>query len=229
MALVPKNLYGIGISPLSISNKRDGLAEELVANKTIGLFGILSESEGPVISAEHISRCKLHLENFINKCTAENTIGKIYKINLNDELVRVITGSINLFDNEILIDCGKNNPFAFRFDIDFDVYAKDTDSHVDLDDIKVKIQFSLKKNEYIKNYFIEEKITDLNKLAYRVDYDNIPMNTVVTDDTEQLEPRETIGDTTYGFKVNTLEINVPENFDPNKINLIIHEVLLALI
>ena len=229
MALVPKNLYGIGISPLSISNKRDGLAEELVANKTIGLFGILSESEGPVISAEHISRCKLHLENFINKCTAENTIGKIYKINLNDELVRVITGSINLFDNEILIDCGKNNPFAFRFDIDFDVYAKDTDSHVDLDDIKVKIQFSLKKNEYIKNYFIEEKITDLNKLAYRVDYDNIPMNSVVTDDTEQLEPRETTGDITYGFKVNTLEINVPENFDPNKINLIIHEVLLALI
>ena len=229
MALVPKNLYGIGISPLSISNKRDGLAEELVANKTIGLFGILSESEGPVISAEHISRCKLHLENFINKCTAENTIGKIYKINLNDELVRVITGSINLFDNEILIDCGKNNPFAFRFDIDFDVYAKDTDSHVDLDDIKVKIQFSLKKNEYIKNYFIEEKITDLNKLAYRIDYDNIPMNTVVTDDTEQLEPRETTGDTTYGFKVNTLEIIVPENFDPNKINLIIHEVLLALI
>ena len=229
MALVPKNLYGIGISPLSISNKRDGLAEELVANKTIGLFGILSESEGPVISAEHISRCKLHLENFINKCTAENTIGKIYKINLNDELVRVITGSINLFDNEILIDCGKVNPFAFRFDIDFDVYAKDTDSHVDLDDIKVKIQFSLKKNEYIKNYFIEEKITDLNKLAYRVDYDNIPMNSVVTDDTEQLEPRETTGDTTYGFKVNTLEINVPENFDPNKINLIIHEVLLALI
>ena len=229
MALVPKNLYGIGISPLSISNKRDGLAEELVANKTIGLFGILSESEGPVISAEHISRCKLHLENFINKCTAENTIGKIYKINLNDELVRVITGSINLFDNEILIDCGKNNPFAFRFDIDFDVYAKDTDSHVDLDDIKVKIQFSLKKNEYIKNYFIEEKITDLNKLAYRIDYDNIPMNTVVTDDTEQLEPRETTGDTTYGFKINTLEIIVPENFDPNKINLIIHEVLLALI
>ena len=229
MALVPKNLYGIGISPLSISNKRDGLAEELVANKTIGLFGILSESEGPVISAEHISRCKLHLENFINKCTAENTIGKIYKINLNDELVRVITGSINLFDNEILIDCGKINPFAFRFDIDFDVYAKDTDSHVDLDDIKVKIQFSLKKNEYIKNYFIEEKITDLNKLAYRVDYDNIPMNAVVSDDTEQLEPRETTGDTTYGFKVNTLEINVPENFDPNKINLIIHEVLLALI
>lgn len=229
MALVPKNLYGIGISPLSISNKRDGLAEELVANKTIGLFGILSESEGPVISAEHISRCKLHLENFINKCTAENTIGKIYKINLNDELVRVITGSINLFDNEILIDCGKINPFAFRFDIDFDVYAKDTDSHVDLDDIKVKIQFSLKKNEYIKNYFIEEKITDLNKLAYRIDYDNIPMTPVVSDDTEQLEPRETTGDTTYGFKVNTLEINVPENFDPNKINLIIHEVLLALI
>ena len=229
MALVPKNLYGIGISPLSISNKRDGLAEELVANKTIGLFGILSESEGPVISAEHISRCKLHLENFINKCTAENTIGKIYKINLNDELVRVITGSINLFDNEILIDCGKINPFAFRFDIDFDVYAKDTDSHVDLDDIKVKIQFSLKKNEYIKNYFIEEKITDLNKLAYHIDYDNIPINSVVSNDTEQLEPRETIGDTTYGFKVNTLEINVPENFDPNKINLIIHEVLLALI
>ena len=229
MALVPKNLYGIGISPLSISNKRDGLAEELVANKTIGLFGILSESEGPVISAEHISRCKLHLENFINKCTAENTIGKIYKINLNDELVRVITGSINLFDNEILIGCGKINPFAFRFDIDFDVYAKDTDSHVDLDDIKVKIQFSLKKNEYIKNYFIEEKITDLNKLAYHIDYDNIPMNPVVTDDIEQLEPRETTGDTTYGFKVNTLEIIVPENFDPNKINLIIHEVLLALI
>ena len=132
-------------------------------------------------------------------------------------MVRVITGSINLFDNEILIDCGKINPIAFRFDIDFDVYAKDTDSHVDLDDIKVKIQFSLKKDEYIKNYFIEEKITDLNKLAYRVDYDNIHMNPVVT------------SNTTYGFKVNTLEIIVPENFDPNKINLIIHEVLLALI
>ena len=55
------------------------------------------------------------------------------------------------------------------------------------------------------------------------------MNPVVGDDTEQLEPRETTGDTTYGFKVNTLEIIVPENFDPNKINLIIHEVLLALI
>lgn len=234
MALVPKNLYGIGISPLSISNKRDGLAEELVANKTAGLFGILTESGGQVISAEHIGRCKTHLENFINKCTMENTIGKIYKINLNDELVRVITGSINLFDNEVLIDCGKVNPFAFRFDIDFDVYAKETDSHVSLDDLKVKIEFSLKKDIYIKNYFIEEKLIDLNKLAYHIDYDSIPMSAEFIDETEvdddtTNDENNTNSNTTYGFKINTLEIIVPEDFDPNKHNIVIHEVLLALV
>ena len=265
---VPKNLYGIGISPLSMSNKRDGLSEELVANKPAGLLGILQDSGGPIISAEHMARCKEHLRLFIEKCTDENTIGKIFKINVTDELVRIITGSVNLFDNVVKLECGTKAPIAFRFDIDFDVYTKDDSVLCNLDDLKIRIEFSLYKNSTFKTYAISEKLIDLNKKAFKLDVSEIiepepepeeeetpVVDPEITDETNEAsnseeapvtEPEESgeeettpvVEDNTtvvnnslteYFFQVNTMEISVPEDYDPNKFNIVIHDILLDIV
>ena len=277
MANDPKNLYGLGFSPLSMSNKLHGQSEELVADKNTGLLGILQAPNGAIISATHVARCKQHLTNFVDKCVAENTIGKIYKISLGDELNKVITSGGNLFDNEVTI-LNEKAPIAFRVDIDFDVYKRANSVFCDMNDFGIRMEFSLIKNTTEKNFYISERLVDVNNKAYPLDYS---FEEIPGDESEEVEPtpdEETPseGEVTpepiseddstkdedidmpsegetgevpptdnpgeggntnqpskpsmvYGFRLNTLEIIVPEGYNPSDTNMVIYDILLGLI
>ena len=210
-AMIQKNLYGIGISPLSISNKDHALAEELMANKEIGLFYIFSKDGKYPLSAEYVARCKAHLAKFIQQCVHENIIGKIYKIFLDDNGAQTAIADRNFFINTVTYELGQDPIKAFRFNIDADLLLKETDIGVDPKDIKFKVQFTLIKGTEEKKYYIEENFDDINRKAFAVD-----MSTLTAG-----------GD--YSFRIDTFQITVPPEFTPETQTIVIYDVLLALI
>jgi hypothetical protein len=210
-ALVQKNLYGIGISPLSISNRDRALPEELMANKEIGLFYINSKVGDFALSAEYVSRCKLHLKEFIKQCVHENTLGKIYKIFLDNTGAQTVNATKNLFVNKLDYNLGSEPVKAFRFNIDADLVAKDKGIAIDPRAVKFKIQFSIIKGEDIKSYYIEESLDNINSKAFAIDM-------------EQLT-----GEGDYTFRINTFQVTVPGTFDSSTQMIVLYDVLLALI
>lgn len=216
MAMVPKNLYGYGSSVLSIKNKKNAMDEEMIGDKDIGLIGIYhvnQNSDGYITSALYTSRIKNHLNSFLDMCIRDNTIGTVYKINVNDELIKVIPYTMNLFDNTI--NAGSNRPFkSFRFSIDFDYFDRIANVAYKANDIKVRIGFTVSINNESKNYYIEETIENINKKAFRLDYSSF-IN------------QETIGNFTITF--NTMEVILPYGYDNKKNLLVIYDILLALV
>ena len=209
--LVQKNLYGIGISPLSISNKDHALDEELMANKDIGLFFINSKEGNYALSAEYLGRCKTHLTTFIKQCVHENTLGKIYKIFLDDTGAQTVIADKNFFVNTLEYPLGQQPIKAFRFNIDADLISKEKGIAVKPEDVKIRVQFSILKGTELKRYYIEESLDVINHRAFAVDMDQLTAE----------------GD--YTFRMETFQVKVPANFDPALQTIAIYDILLALI
>ena len=157
---VLKDLYGVGFSPLSISNKKYAHEEELMANKEAGLLAIF-QKDGSVISADHLLRCKRHLEQFTQKCINDGTLGKVYKISPNEDLVQNIKSTQNLFTDTLTFNSPGEVDFSFiRFSIDYDCFAKETSAVFDPADIRVQINFThkIKENpEAGETYYIDSR------------------------------------------------------------------------
>jgi hypothetical protein len=209
--MVQKNLYGVGFSPLSISNKDHALPEELMANKEVGLFYINSKEGDYPLSAEYVARCKLHLKEFIKQCVHENTLGKIYKIFLDDKGAQTAIANRNFFINTLTYALGAEPLKAFRFNIDADLLAKDLCIAVDPRSIKFKIQFSLIRGTEEQKYYVEENFEDINRKAFAVDMTGIAEE----------------GD--YSFRIDTFQVIVPNNFNSATQSIVVYDILLALI
>ena len=97
-----KNLYGLGFSPLSVGNKDHAFPEELMSQKETGTFAIMG-ADGYMVSSEYLGRTKAHIESFANRMVADNTLGKIYKMTLDENLVRTVVSPENMMVNEIVI------------------------------------------------------------------------------------------------------------------------------
>src|SRR5574344_2032221 len=76
--------YGLGFSPLSMSNKSNGFEEELVANKEVGLMGILAGPAKNIISHERVLRSKLFYQDFFSQSIKNGLTGNVYRINLDN-------------------------------------------------------------------------------------------------------------------------------------------------
>lgn len=211
---VTKDLYGVGFSPLSIINKKYAQAEELLSEKTLGMLAIYQEN-GNVISADQIQREKHHLEEFINDCITTNTLGKIYKINIDDKLVQNIIATQNLFSNTVTISNGADPISFIRLSIDADCFKKETNSYLDPSDFTISLNFSLSKNGVAKDPFkIEESIMDINQRAYAINWDQF--TDVPDTDTN-----------TFDITLNSLVIDVPAGFDDSKFGFVVRDVLFA--
>ena len=216
MALVPKNLYGFGSSPLSIKNKANAMDEEFIGDKDVGLLGIYHVNEnstGYIASALYTTRIKNHLTLFLDTCIRDNTIGKVYKININDELIKVVPYTMNLFDNVVRTE--SSTAFkSFRFSIDYDYFDKINNVMFKANDVKARIGFVVTRGTESKNYYIEESLENINKKAYKLDY------SVFTN-------QENTNNFTIVF--NTMEIILPQDYDNKTYLLVIYDILLSLI
>ena len=169
----PRNLYGMGFSPLSIKNKAHAFEEEMLANKDAGLTAYMMN--GNVISAEFIARSKEQLKLFTSKCIRDNTIGEIYKIGFTDELIKTVVENTNLFDNTISYQrYGEaNKPINMRFDMDFDVFDTENSTPADLASAKVRVEFTMGVNGITKNYFLEENLNEFSDKVFALDWSSL--------------------------------------------------------
>lgn len=217
MSLNPRNLYGLGFSPLSIENKRHAFDEEMVADKRVGLFGI-HHSDGEsdtsyIVSAEYLGRCKEHLTETINRNLTDNTIGKIYKLTLDDDLIHTVTKTGNVFSNSVSINNG-NEPFSvLRFNIDFDLFRNENLIQLLGDDIDISIEFTLKKGTSSKTFTISEKLVDLNSKAYALGYDFVPPGT----------------EGEYEISIDSMTFTMPDGYDNTAYNMVVYEILMTLV
>ena len=214
MATTPqKNLYGLGFSPLSILNRKHACEEELLANKEVGLIAI-NGTENNIVSAEYLARSKAHLDKFVKICIRDNTIGKIHKIVLDDQLINTIIQTDNFFVNEVNFDLGTEKPLAIRFNMDIDVFEKNTLAQLDPKDISFEIEFKLTKNGESKTYVITESITDINDKAYDLNWNVFGA----------YNERDT-----YSISLDTFIVKVPENFNIETATIVLHDILFAII
>lgn len=243
--VVQKELYGIGISPLSIKNKKFAVDNEMVANKKIGLFGIYNEDTKAIVSEAYSERCKNHLDEVTKKCYQEGTIGAIYKISPDDQLVQMIESSKNIFTNQVQIDLGERPLHFIRLDIDYDYIDRETDSELSADDVEVTLNFSITKGKIKKSYSITDTLLNFNNFAYAVSYADIeaeeasggstPAPSEGTSDTPSTEePKEEVVTTnepaggTYQLYINSLTIIPPIGFVDSNTVLAIDDVLMII-
>lgn len=211
VANVQRKLYGLGFSPLSMANRDHAFKEEMLANKEVGIFFIKTQ-EGNIVSAEYVARCKKHLESFIQRCIQENTIGKIFKVNIDPSQVQTVISDDNLFVNSINIPLEKKIS-AFRFNIDADLISRAEGIAVDPKDIVFEIQFTLRKNQDSRSYYVSENFDDINKKVFGVDYDQFADK----------------ANNTFAFSLDAFTVRVPNNFDASKQTIVVHDALFALI
>ena len=207
---VLKDLYGIGISPTSIRNKKYAHDEELMAEKNAGLLAIY-HADGSIVSSEYILRCKNHLEKTITQCVNENTLGSVYKISPDENLVQTITGTVNLFTNTIEFENG-DAPFTFiRFNMEYDLFQKADSALIDTCGIHIKINFSLHVNNDTRSYLIDEPLVNLNNKAYALDWD-----------WHEYRPGY---EENHKITINSFTVEVPIGFDENQVGFVIYDIL----
>ena len=214
-AAVQHPMYGVGFSPTSVHNKAGALAEEMLANKDIGLFYIMT-TEGNLMSAEFLARTKRHLSNFVQRCYNEGTLGKIYQIRHTDNLVRSdMHNDDNLLTNIVPIVLPNNEPGkAIRFSFDIDVVQKAKSSHDLASQIGMQIGVSLTKNGTEKHYTINESIEDINVKAYAIDMEGIG-------------PDE--GVNTYKVTIDHITFKVPVDFNVSENTIILYNSLVCVV
>lgn len=211
-----RNLYGYGFSGLSLGNLDSAIPGEILNDKEAGLFAICAPSDGKAMSFEYISRSKYHLEQFIQQCIDENTVGKIYKIALHDKLIERVEGNRNLFTNEVVFELGNTPATAVRFSMDVDVINKDVSALVDPGEIYISTEFDLIRDGAEKTFEIVETLTDINNKAYAIDFDQVPH-------TEGSEPQD------CKLRMNSMSIRIPPSFNWQVNTLIINDILFAII
>ena len=200
--------YGLGFSPLSIKNVKEwAFNEESVANKDVGMYGIVVGDEKNVVSAEYVARSKAQLDTFVNRLIADNTIGKLWKLTVDNELVRIITESSgNLIEDaeNLEINNGTARIKGVRFNIDLDFITKDRSMLKYNGEIRANIMMAIKIGSYSKTQIINDTIVNINSTAYALDYTGLEDAT--GDVILTFESFEIIPPTGFDFDVNTLAL-----------------------
>lgn len=207
-----KNLYGLGISPLSIANKDHSFSEELMSHKETGLFAIMGE-DGYMVSSEYLGRTKAHIEQFAQRMIEDNLLGCIYKMTLDDNLVRTVTSSENMMVNFIVIPRGKDQITSVRFDVGLEYFERATSAAImNPDDIRVEIEYAVVRGESYKTFIINESIDQINSVAFKIDYEGYP----------DWKPEDK-----FYLKVNSFRVILPETFDVSTHTIAVHDILIG--
>lgn len=205
-----KRQYGFGFSPLSVNNRTNGFDEEMVSVKDCGLFGIMDVNKN-VVSGEYLARSRVHLDRFVNRLINDNTVGKLYKITVDDNLVRAVYNEESVLANSLIYDYQSVKINAFRFDFDIDLIMKQTSGIIHDKDVKISIDFGITKGTERKTFNVEESMSNINSKAFKVDY------SLFSDDREL-----------YIFTIDGIKIIPPETFDSANQAIILHDILLCI-
>ena len=203
-----------------MDNLNSALAGELLANREIGLYAVCAPSDSAPMSYSYLSHCREHIKRFAQTCIDENTMGDIYRIDFDHQLARTISGSVNLFVNEVPIGRGAEKPRFIRFSLDMSRVDRGTISNTfNFDEIYVRIQFGLSKNGEEKVYEIFESIAGINAKTYALDEEEYFE--------EQTDEQLRLLDD-YVVTLKSFTIEVPDTFDTFNQTLILHDALFCI-
>ena len=207
--------YGLGFSSLDIKYGREyGAKEENVANKEVGLHGNIVDDDKNILSATYATRNKYQMETFANRLVADNTIGKMYKLTVDDLLVRTIQdNATNLLEgSDIFVNNGTNRIKGVRFNFDLDWIAKNRAALKYNADISAQIIMNIAIGAFSKRQVISDTITNINSTAYALDYSGLD---------------DATGDVI--LTLNSITIVPPDDFDYDDNVLALYDILLAII
>ena len=171
-----QNQYGLGYSPLSIKHVQDyAFKEESVANKEVGLYGIVSDDDLRIMSAQYVARTKYQMDTFVNRLISDNTIGKVWKLTMDDMLVRTIQDDTtnwleDAVPSDVQIDYGTKRIRGLRFNVDLDWIAKTRSALKYNGSINVRIGMTVRIGTFSVHRIIEDTIDGINSTAYAMDY-----------------------------------------------------------
>lgn len=209
--------YGLGFSPLSMKNgKQYGFEEEMVANKELGMFGLMMDDEMNIVSHEYLVRAKAQLDAFVNYLIQSNSLGKLYKLSVADyfgTLIQNNTTELIADTDTVTIDCGTTKPASLRFNFGLEVFEKETCGLIHYNDIDISMELTVDVNGTTNTFTIEAPYLQINSAAYTVDYGTIP--------------EETSGN--VSIKINSVMIKPPAEFDYDTNKLALYDILIAVI
>lgn len=212
---MPKSNYGLGFSPLSMANLDKAFPEEMVSNKDVGMFGIVTDKK-EIISHEYIMRTKMQLDAFITRLTQDNTLGKVYKINPGNMATIIKNNNTNLVqDANLKVNNGSAPIFGVRFNFDVDLIHHSTSSAVSFNDITVDIVMNYRVGfvNPITQKITGVKLSEINTTAYRLDPDGAFVGYK--------------GDA--NLTIDSIVIHPGENFDYDNFTVAVYDILFATI
>lgn len=213
--MAKKTKYGLGFSPLSMKYaKTYGFTEELLANKDVGMMGIATGEQKHILSHEYLVRTKTHLNNFVNRCIQDNTLGKLYKLTVSDTLAVLITdGETNLVaDSSIAVNNTDTKIKGIRFNFDVDVIDPSTSALVHYKDITISIGMTLSIGSFSKAISIQNSLAYINTTAYAMDYAGLEQAT---------------GD--VKVRIDSIVITPGQSFDYNTARIALYDILVCVI
>ena len=168
---LPQTNYGLGFSPLSMSNKSNGFEEELVANKEVGLMGILAGSAKNIISHERVLRSKLFYQDFFSQSIKNGLTGNVYRINLDNTGFATVIKNANtnlVAGSSLSVSAGTSTTHKIAFCLDLDIFNKSNSKSSNFTDYNVSITLSLKVGSNTKSVTITEKGAYLNNKIFEL-------------------------------------------------------------
>lgn len=170
--------YGLGFSPISFKNvEAYAFNEEMAAQKDVGIFGIVEKTGDNkyIVSAEYLARQKFQLQNFVNLLMQTNSLGKIYRLKIDNFAGRAITGTTSNMINgsSLVISDGTTKINALRFNFDMDVSSKSDAGLLHFNDATVTFEYTLTVGSTSSNFSITDTIFNINRNKYPIDYSSI--------------------------------------------------------
>lgn len=203
--------YGFGFSPLSVKNRENGFDEEMVAVKECGMFGII-DTDKHIFSDDYFVRSKAQCDKFVDWLMDHNILGKVYKINVDTNLARAVSGNDeSILDTEItfskeLDNLESINGFIFNFDID--MINKEASDILHNNEVQVSVLYKLCKGEDVLECTTDPETPSVfnNKI-----FDFLPS-----------------GETLDKLVITGIKIIKPLEFDDTKQSIILHDILICI-
>lgn len=167
--MATQELYGLGFSPLSITNRSRGFAEELMVQKRTGQMSMLDASLN-TLSYDSLFRSGLQLQSMYQSMIDDNSLGKIYRVRLDDDLSRIVAANGNVITSAVAIPTSSTAINKVKFNVDCDVFTRSGCTPIDASAITVTIAFKIVAGSNTLTLSTSNKLSLLNNETYNVSY-----------------------------------------------------------
>ena len=162
-------MYGLGFSPLDIGNRSRGFAEELMVQKRTGQVSMLDANKN-VLSYDYLYRAGVQLQSMYDAMIADNALGKIYRVRLDDNLSRIVAANGNLITTSVTFPAATTAINKLKFNVDCDAFTRNGCIPFDASNITITIAGKVVVGSTTINVSASNKLPLINNASVDVSY-----------------------------------------------------------